>query len=108
MEMIVWSDVDDVAHILSHSNGPQELAAGFQYPEEERSRFTVKTSDRNNDADVVALKAIAKSVLDSGDTYKLARVMWWSIYPFGELWANQLITVLNFWFWMIIVVQGVD
>lgn len=85
MEYVAWGDVDDVAHILSDSTDTLELSAGFQFMEDQRSKAISKTSDRNNDGDVVALKAIAKSVLDSGDTYKLARVMWWAIYPYGEL-----------------------
>lgn len=76
---ILDADVEGAAKVLE-SKRVIGLAAGLTYPEE-LEIFVKKSSDRNNDPDVVAFKALALSALNTYEAGKLALVSVLSLQP---------------------------
>ncbi|GMH37991.1 hypothetical protein BSKO_05875 [Bryopsis sp. KO-2023] len=74
---IAWGrdDVNEVANVLDSTTDVEALAEGFRFDSNEREVVLEKSDNRDEDPDVIAVKGIAKSALDTGDVEKLAAVM---------------------------------
>ncbi|GMH38072.1 hypothetical protein BSKO_05956 [Bryopsis sp. KO-2023] len=68
-------DINCAGDILSESGDIWGLAKGFRFDPEKKNELLAKTEDRNEDPDVIVMKAISKSALDTRDAAKLAAVM---------------------------------
>ncbi|GMH38003.1 hypothetical protein BSKO_05887 [Bryopsis sp. KO-2023] len=72
---VLDADINNASLIISSNQDVEALAEGLQFEAELRGQTLLKSSDRFTDSDVVAIKAIAKSALDTEEVFKLATVM---------------------------------
>lgn len=90
----------EVVHWLESSANTTALAQGFGFSANERAKMMKKTTKRNRDGDVIALKAIATMVLKSKDFRKFALVIVQSLYPDGEIkpraWKYEALVLYNY------------
>lgn len=73
-EAIMNLDIAKASAILSTFDDINALAEGLRFDDLWREKLLMKTPDRQ-DGDVITMKAIAQSVLDTNNTNKLASVM---------------------------------
>ncbi|GMH37927.1 hypothetical protein BSKO_05811 [Bryopsis sp. KO-2023] len=85
-EAVRSGDFNRVAALLNENNDVSGLAKGFTFSPQDRGIDLARTPERLRDGDVVTMKGIAKSALDTGQARKLARIVAKSIFPGqGEL-----------------------
>lgn len=92
---VLSSDVSDASTILTESDEIDELALGFQFDSVIRNVTLNKSEDRSQDPDVVAIKAIATSAVESTDAEKLAIVMAESTGEVNGLLVLELMELLE-------------
>lgn len=76
--------VRGVVDALRSSQDVRALARGFTFAPERRRELLMKTSEREIDGDVVAIKSIAQAVLDTHEYNKFAKILVGSVFPDGE------------------------
>lgn len=82
-QLIETGETETVSKRLVGSEAVPLLTEGFTFNELDRTEANRRTPERLNDPDVVAFRSIATAALTSGQSRKLASVMWLAVYPFG-------------------------
>ncbi|GMH41146.1 hypothetical protein BSKO_09056 [Bryopsis sp. KO-2023] len=80
---ILAEDISLVAALLSCSDDAAVLALGFVFSGDERALAFIRTEQREGDPDVVTMKAIATSSVNSEAFGKLAKMMRLAVGPYG-------------------------
>ncbi|GMH37921.1 hypothetical protein BSKO_05805 [Bryopsis sp. KO-2023] len=80
-EAVRSGDFNQVAALLNENNDVSGLAKGFRFSPQDRGMDLARTPERLRDGDVVTMKGVSKSGLDTGQARKLARIVAKSIFP---------------------------
>lgn len=91
---ILAGDLNAIRVLVEYFDDPRILAAAFRFSPDRRDELLAESSNRRNDPDVIAVRVLAKTMLDLRDSTKLADVILFAIEsPDGTVPVNR--TELN-------------